>query len=215
MLVSLNGVKLVDPTSFDQALRGLKAGDKPIVEYYRGAQKLTTPLELGSFPIPELPASPAELAAKVREIYQQLNRSFSEMVEELSDEQAGKRPAEKEWSAKELIGHFILCERDYQSWIAAMLHDNVVMDDVEFRPNMDERIDALVRRLGTVPKLMEELILSQEETLALIAALPEKMTHRRKHLYRRVAEWSKGVFEGHYEYEHAEQLKKTVAAAKS
>ena len=119
VLVSLNGVKLVDPTSFDQALRGLKAGDKPIVEYYRGAEKHTTPLELGSFPIPELPASPAELAAKVREIYQQLNRSISELIQDLSEEQAGKRPAEKEWSAKELIGHFILCERDYQSWVAA------------------------------------------------------------------------------------------------
>ena len=82
VLVSLNGVKLVDPRSFDQALRGLKAGDRPIVEYYRGAEKHSTPLELGSFPIPELPASPAELAEKVREIYRQLNHNISELIQD-------------------------------------------------------------------------------------------------------------------------------------
>ena len=215
VLVSLNGVKLVDPSSFDQALRGLKAGDQPIVEYYRGAEKHSMPLELGRFPIPELPASPAELAAKVRDIYRQLNHSISELIQDLNEEQAGKRPAEKEWSAKGLIGHFILCERDYQSWVAAMLHDNVIMDDVEYRPNMDERIDALVVRLRTVPNLMEELALAQEETVALIAALPDTITHRRKHLYRRIVEWENGVFEGHYEFEHAEQLKKIIAAVKN
>lgn len=215
VLVSLNGVKLVDPTSFTQALSGLKAGDKPLIEYYRGAEKHSTPLELGSFPIPELPASPAEFAENVRDIYRQLNRSISEMVQDLNEEQAGTRPAEKEWSAKELIGHFILCERDYQSWVASMLHDNMVMDDIEYRPNMDERIAALVARLRTIPKLMDELALAQEETAALLVALPDQFTHRRKHLYRRAVEWVKGVFEGHYEFEHAEQFKAAIAAAKS
>ena len=96
-----------------------------------------------------------------------------------------------------------------------MLHDNVIMDDIEYRPNMDERIDALVARLGTVSNLMEELALAQEETAALLAALPETITHHRKHLYRRAAEWAKGVFEGHYEFEHAEQFKKILAAVKN
>jgi uncharacterized protein YndB with AHSA1/START domain len=215
VLVSLNGVKLVDSSSFDQALRGLKAGDKPLVEYYRAGQKLSTPLELGSFSIPELPASPAEFATRVREIYRQLNEKINYLMKDLSEEQADKRPAENEWSAKEIIGHYILMEREYQSWVANMLRDNGIEEDLQMRPNVNERIGALVARLVTMPALFAELALAQEESMVMLAALPEQFTQRRKHLYRRAAGWLLENVEGHFENEHAEQIKQTVAAAKS
>ncbi len=214
VLVSLNGVPLRDPNSFDVALAGLKAGDRPAVEYYRGAQKVTVPLELGSFPTAELPASPAELVAQVRETFKRVSGEMSALLAGLSDEQAGRRPSEKEWSPKQMVAHFILCDRDIQSWVANMIMDNEVPNSLQFQPNVDERLDALVARLGSLDALMGEMALANGETCALLAALPEKFTHQRKHLYRRVAEWMLEVFPSHFDDEHGDQFKRTVEAVK-
>lgn len=215
ILVSLNGVPLTNPGSFDQALRGLKAGDRPLVEFYRGAEKHSVPLELSSFPIPRLPASPVELADQIRAEYRVVHQKIADVVSGLSEDQAGKRPAEGEWSVKELVGHFVLCERDFQSWVADMLHDNVIEDYLEYRPNSTERIDALIARLGSLGALLDELALAQEESCALIAALPEHFTTWRKHFYRRLAFWEMEIVEGHFDAEHAEQFKAAIEAAKS
>jgi hypothetical protein len=215
VLVSLNGVPLTNPGSFDLALRGLKAGDRPLVEFFRGAERHTTPLELGSFPIPDLSDTPAELADRIRAEYREVHRKITDVVSGLGDEQAAKRPAEGEWSVKELVGHFVLCERDFQSWVADMLHDNVIEDYLEYRPNSTERIDALIARLGSLAALLEELALAQEESCALIAALPKHFTTWRKHFYRRLAFWEMEIAEGHFDSEHAEQFKTAIEAAKS
>jgi uncharacterized protein YndB with AHSA1/START domain len=214
ILVSLNGVPLADPGSFGPALKGLKAGDKPLVEFYRGAEKHSVPLTLGSFPIPDLPGSPAELAKKMRADYLRVRQTIESLVSGLSEEQAAKRPAEHEWSVKELIGHFVLCERDFQSWAADMLHDNVIRDDLQFRPNSTERIDALVTRLGSVRALLDELALAAEETCGLLETLPDDFTRYRKHFYRRLVLWESEVATGHFDSEHAEQFKQTIEAAK-
>ena len=214
VLFSLNGVVLQSWDSFGQALQGLKAGDRPLVEFYRGAEKHSVPLELSSFPIPEPPLAPADLAAKVSELNQTTRTKMADLLSGLSDAQAGMRPSEKEWSAKELVAHFILCERDIQSWVANMLMDNDIPDSLMFQPNVDERIGALVARLGSLEALMNELALAQGETCALLAALPEKFTSRRKHLYRRAAEWVLEVGPTHFEEEHLEQFKTAIEAAK-
>lgn len=215
VLVSLNSLPLKGPESFSAALKGLKAGDKPVVEYYRAGQKHSAPLELGHFPIPPLPASAAHLAAEVRQTNARVHQAIREQVADLSEAQAARRPQENEWSAREIIGHFILTERDYQSWASDMLRDNVVGDDLSYRPNLDERIAALLQRCPTVATLLAELALAQEETAALLAALPESFTTWRKHLYRRLATWSQQYTAGHWDEEHTNQLALTIAAAKS
>jgi len=214
VLVSLNGVALRDPSSFEQALKGLKAGDRPHVEYYRGGAKQAVALELGKFPIPELPASPDELAEQAGQTQLRTNAEMRKLFGGLIDAQAAQRPAEKEWSVKELVAHFILCERDIQSWTANMLMDNDVPDSLMFQPNVDERIGALVARLGSLKALMAELELAEGETRALLKALPEEFTVRRKHLYRRIAQWIQEVLPAHIDEEHHEQIEKAVEAAK-
>lgn len=215
LLVSLNGVPLTHINSFDLALKGLKAGDKPLVEFYRAGDKHRVALELGHFPIPELPASPADLANTMRERYRKIDETFANLVRGLSEEQAGKQPAPEEWSVKHLIGHFVLMERDFQSWVADMLHDNVIEDYLQYRPNSTERIDALIARFGSLPHLLGELSLAEGESCALIERLPELFTTHRKHLYRRVAQWELEVVSGHYESEHAEQWTKTIEFART
>jgi uncharacterized protein YndB with AHSA1/START domain len=214
VLVSLNGVPLVNADSFGTALSGLKAGDRPMVEYYRGPEKRSTPLELGTFPIPEPPPDAAALAARVRELYAEVLTAMREPVDGLTDEQADVRPAEGEWSVKELVAHFVLMERDYQSWMADMLNDIPVEDWLEMRPNVQPRITALTARQGSLAALLDELSLAQEETAAMIQALPESFTRDRKHLYQRAAQWEIEGIQGHYFEEHKEQFQKAIEAAK-
>lgn len=213
LLVSMNGVPLRAYSSFDAALRGLKAGDTPEVSYYRGAERFTVSLELGHFPMPELPETPAGLVEKLRPQYDMLIATLRERCAALSETQADHHPAPGEWSVKQLIGHFILCERDYQSWVADMLHDNVTGDALYYRPNIDQRIDALLLRLGTLEATLHELELAAQESLDLLAALPETFTTRRKHFYRRAADWALSITSGHLTDEHQEQLEHTIAAA--
>ncbi len=214
VLVSLNQIPLESPNSFGLALEGLQAGDRPLVEYFRGGNKLSTPLELGHFPISPLPESPAALADEVRQTNARIQAVIQEQVEGLSEDQARQRPQENEWSVSEIIGHFILTERDYQSWAADMLRDNVIGDYLQFRPNVDERIAALLKRFPTLAELLVELECAQEETTALLEALPDHFVTWRKHLYRRLADWSREVTPGHLDEEHATQLQEAVEFAR-
>lgn len=215
VLIALNGKKLASPESFGAALQGLRAGDRPKVVFYRGAQKQTVPLELSRFPIADLPATGAELAAQVRRLHKQVDAALAQAVAGLTEAQAERRPAAPEWSAKELIAHFILTERDYQSWAADMLNDAPVNDDLQFRPNVDIRVAALVARLGSVAALRKELTRAEAETAALLEALPAAFVNGRKHLYRRLAQWALEVTPGHWNDEHAEQMRRTVTAAQA
>jgi uncharacterized protein YndB with AHSA1/START domain len=210
VLVSLNGVPLANSNSLEAALSGLKAGDRPVVEYYRGSEKRSTPLELGSFPILELPASAKVLAAQVQELNTRVMAAMRAQLEGTNEEQASIRPAEGEWSAKELAAHFVLCERDYQGWVGDMLNDTPVEDWLMMRPNVQARIDALIARLGSLEALLDEASLAKAETEAMIAAFPDSFTRERKHLYRRAVEWETEVMPSHYFDEHQEQFEAAV-----
>jgi uncharacterized protein YndB with AHSA1/START domain len=214
VLVNLNGHALAGPHSFNVALRGLKAGDQPVLEYYRGPGKQSVPLKLGSFPNPDLPASASELADKVRELNSGIMAAIRKQVEGLSEEQANARPAEGEWSVTELVAHFVLAQRDYQGWVADMLNDISVEDWLMNRSNVQARITSLTAVLSTLPVLLDELAQAQAETSMMIASFPESFVNHRKHLYRRAAGWEMRELPDHYYQEHQEQFQKTIEASK-
>lgn len=206
VLVSLNGVALVGMGSFDEALHGLQAGDRPAVVFYRGAQQHTVALELSRYPIPELPESALQLREKVLALQAEIETALDSVFAGKSEVQAGRAPAAGEWNARELLAHMILCERDYQGWVADMLNDTPGYDDFRMRPNVTGRIRALTARLSTVAALREEFGLAQAETAALIEALPEEFVRWRKHLFRRAAYWALDVTRSHLFDEHLEQF---------
>ena len=215
ILVSLNGVPLRNPDSFEAALSGLEAGDRPLVEYYRGAEKRSTLLELSSFPMPDLPASAKDLADKVQELNAQVMAALRAQVGGLSDRQASIRPVEGEWNIKELAAHLVLCERDFQTWVADMLNDTPAEDWLLMRPNVQPRLDALTARLGSLEAILDELSLAKAESEAVIAALPGSFPSQRKHLFRRLVEWETDGMPGHYFEEHQEQFQAAIQAAQA
>ena len=205
VIVKFGGKTAVDFVTLNNALQGRQAGDKVKVVFYRGAEKRTVTMELGARPMPEWPATAAELADLVRKNYAEINGEVDKLVGGLSEAEAGYHPAPDAWSIKELAAHFIACERDFQSWVADMLNDNVAGDSLEFRPNVTERLRVMVERFGTLDALTQELKHSQAETAALLAALPDTFVAR-KHLYRRVAEWMLQYVPVHYREEHWGQM---------
>ncbi len=214
VLVSLNGQPLAGPYSVDAALRGLKAGDQVAVDYYRGPEKKSAPLKLGSFPVPELPASASELAGKVRALNAEVLAAIRKQVAGVSEKEANARPAEGEWSVKEIVAHFVLAQRDYQGWVADMINDVPVEDWLMNRSNLPARITSLTTCQPTLPALLDELAQAQAETVAMIGAFPESFVRQRKHLYRRAASWEITEIPAHYYEEHQEQFRKTIEAAR-
>jgi uncharacterized protein YndB with AHSA1/START domain len=213
VIVKLGGKKAVDFPTLTAALHGRHAGDVAPVVFYRGAEKMTAPLELSRFPTPKLPPTAAALAEAARKVYADLRAEFAKLLEGVAEAEADKRPAPNEWNTKELVAHFVACERDLQSWVADMLNDNTIGDSLEFRPNVTVRLRALVARYPTLPALLDELKYSSDETIALVAAFPPEFVAR-KHMFGRVAQWITEVVPGHLREEHNEQLKATLAAAR-
>ncbi len=211
VIVKFDG-KNVDINGLGAVLDAHKAGDKVEAVFYRGGEKRTATVELSRRPIPQVPPTAAELAEVVRKNYVDMDAELAKALEGVTEEEASRK-AGPEWSLKELVCHFIAMERDFQSWVADMLNDTPVNDDLEMRPNVNERLRALVDRFGALTALLAELKLAQAETVALIANWPDSFVAR-KHLYRRAALWMLQVVPDHLRSEHGEQLQAAIKAAK-
>ncbi len=214
VIVKLGGKQAVDFPTLNAALQGRHAGDQVQVAFYRGSRKMAVTMDLGARPVPQVPATAAELAEIVRRNYAEINAQVTKLLAGVSESEAAHRPAPEAWSLHELVAHFIACERDFQSWVADMLNDNVVGDSMEYRPNVNERLRVMVARYGTLAALMDELVQSQAETAALLAALPATFVAR-KHLYRRVAAWMTLYVPVHYREEHWGQMQAALQSARN
>ncbi len=215
VIVRMDGQKITsDFGSLRAVLAKHKAGDAVPVVYYRGAAKQKVLMTLSARPAPaELPATGAALAEVARQNYAGFIGDLRTRLAGVAEEQAEHVPAPNEWTLKQLVAHFIACERDLQSWIADMLNDNTVGDSLEYRPNVTVRLDAIVARYGSLAALLDELQAGAAETVALLAALPETFVAR-KHMYQRAATWIMNIVPSHLGDEHGDQLTATLAAAR-
>lgn len=213
VIISLNGVPVSDFDSLGIPLQSLRAGDSPEVSFYRGPVLHTVPLTLSSFPTFAIP-TPIDLATRYRANAAEVRTAFEAILLDVTEHEASVQPAENEWSAREILAHFILCERDYQGWVADMVNDTVIEDWLQMRPNVTTRVQALAHRLGSLSALQVELAAAQEESADFLEHLPETFFNQRKHMYRRAAQWALEVVPSHYFDEHKEQLEHTLIKAK-
>ena len=213
VIVSLDGHLVSDYDSLSLPLQSLHAGDQPEIVFYRGPVQHTVPLALSSFPIFKSPPA-AEMARQYRKNAGEILAAWAAQLSGVSEDQAAKQPAENEWSAREILAHFTLCERDYQGWVADMVNDTPVEDWLQMRPNVTTRIQSLVKRLGSLPAFLQELAAAQEETADFLEHLPDSFVNQRKHLYRRAAQWALETVPSHYYDEHKEQIENALQPAK-
>jgi uncharacterized protein YndB with AHSA1/START domain len=215
VIVRMDGRKI---TSNFGSLRAVlakhHAGDSVPVVFYRGGEKHTVKMALSARPAPPpLPASGAALAAVAQANYAGFIGDLRARLAGVTEAAAEHVPAPNEWNLKELVAHFIACERDLQAWIADMLNDNTVGDSLEFRPNVTVRLDAIVKRYNSLPALLDELEAAAGETVMLLAALPDSFVAR-KPMFERAASWISNVVPSHLGDEHGDQLTATLAAAR-
>ncbi len=100
-------------------------------------------------------------------------------VREMSEEEAGRRPSEQEWSVKEQLVHLAAFERLWLEW-AMKVRDEPGCEVGPPPPNPPAYADAATR---PVADLVRELVSARSDTIAAIQGLTEdELTRKGKHL---------------------------------
>ena len=120
--------------------------------------------------------------AELEELLQKLEshrRELVHQVQEMTEEEASRRPAEREWSAKEQLVHLAAFERLWLEW-AMKVRDEPGSDVGPPRPNPSAYPEAETRSLAD---LLGELGSARSDTVAAIEGLTDDELKRRgKHL---------------------------------
>src|SRR4029453_13179663 len=96
----------------------------------------------------------------------------------VTEASASFSPTPGEWSAKEVLAHLILGERETQVWIDDLIGGAERWTDI-WGGNNTARNKALVAVHPTIPDLLQELRDSEAETVALLSVLPTEFMARK------------------------------------
>ncbi|MGD8752328.1 MAG: SRPBCC domain-containing protein, partial [Anaerolineales bacterium] len=168
VIYSLNGKQLKVFQDFGLALSDNKAGDVVEVVFYRDGEKHSIDMTLSGRPIPEIPESAEDFSKRIASIYKQLDEELDAVLEGVNEEQASRRPAKEEWSAKEVIAHLIFNER----W----LHITITATIENYRPGVytnDLGMHAALANAYSLPELVAEFKRCEAVTVEAVAALPD------------------------------------------
>ena len=120
--------------------------------------------------------------AELEELLPKLESHRGELVrqvQEMGEEEAGRRPAEGEWSAKEQLVHLAAFERLWREW-SMQVRDQPGCEVGPPPPNPPAYPEAESR---SVADLLQELASARGDTLAAIEGLTDDELNRRgKHL---------------------------------
>lgn len=183
VIVGMSGKSVIDFNSLSNALSGQYAGDTVQVDIYRGPQKKTVAMTLSGRQIPEIPPTGKLLSDAVRSIHEQGFSDFREFLNEVTDEEASVKPAPGEWSINEIIAHLIHGEEDTHIFIQDLISGQEAWYD-GYGGNIQARIDATLAVNPTKQELFNRLNSSTEETLVMLASLPDDFLMRKGSYWR-------------------------------
>ncbi len=210
VLVSIAGKKVASFASLANALQGRRAGDKVPVKFYRGKQLNTVIMELSRRPIPPIPATPAELATAVRQMYAELNIELEKCFAGVTEEEASSKPVPEEWSAEDVVCHLLAGERDGHSEITDIIIGNVRYYDGDGN-NVQARNIALSAVFPAYRALLDEYKQAQAETVALLGAIPPEVISRKRSWWWLSYNWLQ-PFE--HTRDHFEQIRAAIETAR-
>jgi uncharacterized protein YndB with AHSA1/START domain/uncharacterized damage-inducible protein DinB len=211
VLVKLGDKKITGFSSVGAALQGHRAGDVVPVVFCRGAHKKTIQLTLSARPMPEIPATPVEIAEKVRQLYAETDIELAQVFVGVSEAAAARRPTPESWSAREILAHLILAERGQIDFVSELLVANERWYD-GYGDNVPAPIQAMLAVYPTASDLLAQLQRTEAETSALIAALPPEFAQRKG------SYWRLGMilpFITLHIHEHLGQIKAALEAARA
>jgi uncharacterized protein YndB with AHSA1/START domain len=211
VIISMGNRPVKDFPSLTVALAGKQAGDRIEVVFYRGTELKTVQMQLSGRPLPEIPATPTEMAERAQAINQKDLAELEAALEGVSEEEAFYKPSSEEWSVNEVLAHLIHSERDFQSTITDMYSGQERVAD-DFTGNIHARVAATVTAYPGLVSLLDELKRSLVETNALIAAAPGDFVAR-KGSFTRLGYFCLDTSGSHISG-HIAQIKAVVEAAR-
>jgi uncharacterized protein YndB with AHSA1/START domain len=209
VVVGIAGRPVSDWETLQGALAGRRAGETVDIVFYRSGEKRNTAMTLSGRPIPELPATTAELAEAVRERYSLLEAELDSFFADVSDEAAMYKPARDSWSAVEVLAHLIQGERYQYQWIANVVSGHEPWQD-DWGGNDHAFVAATVSAYGSLDALLEELKRHFQETAAYLANLPPEVADRKGSYWRLAYNLLESPFHFHT---HLEQMREAIAQA--
>jgi len=208
VITAVGGQPVPDFATLTVALQRHVAGDRIQVDYVRGPQHQSVSLELKPRPMPEVPADQKALVAMVKELCAKAQAKLAEVMAGVSEEKAGRAPAEGAWSAKQVLAHLIVTECDYRYYRSDLLLGVAQPDGAGNPSALPEKIAAVLAVTPTIPALLKRLEQEQAEAVATLAALrPEFIVNKAR--YRRIA-MSVLDLDDHVD-EHVDQIKAALA----
>ncbi len=209
VIVSLGGKKVTGNT-LAVALQGRRGGDTVPVVFYRGQEKHKVMMQLSRRPLPEIPATPGELADAIRKIDAELDVELAKCFEGVTEEEASFKPTPEEWSAKDVVAHLLSGERDNHAFVTEAI-DGVARWYDGFGSNIQARHTAVMAAYPTVQAMLEEYRRNQTETAALLAALPPEFVARKGAYWQIAFNFLQPPFHNH---EHFNQIRAAIEAAR-
>jgi uncharacterized protein YndB with AHSA1/START domain len=207
-ILSINNQLIQTVSEFVKQLQKHRVGDHLSITYERSGQKQTVTVELMRFPLPEVAQSAAALAEQARAIYQSAFEQLELLLQGLSEEKAGQSPSPNEWSVKAILAHLIQTERDYQFWLVKTLSSM----DFSFSENHPARIQATLSVYPTLAELIHAFHLAGEETIQMLAALPEDFVARKSSFW--TVAFNIPFFASHTQT-HLQQIQHTIKTVES
>ncbi|MGE5602186.1 MAG: SRPBCC domain-containing protein [Nitrososphaerales archaeon] len=185
VLVSVNGQPVVDYPALVATTQDKRAGDTVEVDYYRGNEHRTVPMTLSARWLPEIPATPRELAEAIRNMNVELMAELRREVEGVPEDQARVRPDNHSWSAMEVMAHLVVNERETHAWLADMINDDERFSDrYTNSTSVNARVDAVVTVHASVGAMIQAVRDALTETEEIVANMPDEVTAHRGNYWR-------------------------------
>ncbi len=173
ILITVDGKPTPDYPTLVASLQHRHAGDSIEVGYYRGTDRQKLKMVLRPRPIETIPMTPASLSEMAAQKSSSAWIELVKILESVTEEQASFHPISDEWTIKEIIAHLLHEERDIQATIQQMVFsEEQVADGLAY--NLNARVRATVTAYQTLDRLLDAYKRSQDETVALLAELPDE-----------------------------------------
>ena len=211
VIVSIAGRPVTDYPSLVAALQGHRADETVQVVFYRGPEKQTVNMLLSRRPLPDIPATAEALADFVLKRSAEIQSDLEGFFTGVSEAEASIKPAPQEWSIKDVLAHLIHGERYGQVWMVELIDSNEAHHD-GWGGNLHAQVEATASVYPTIQEMLADYGRLREETIALIARLPQDFVARKGSYWRLAYNLVDDPF--HHRL-HLDQMRLALAAARS
>jgi hypothetical protein len=207
VILALGGMETSTFNGLGTALSAHEAGDVVAMELVRGQKREKIQVTLGARPQEDMPPTLEALIERLSRRYTEINADLQAAVEGLADVVAAQRPAEGEWSVKEVLAHLSSGAQEFHT-VLTHVAVNGWFDSEGFYPDQfPGQMGAVLAVTPTLTGLVDRFFQDELETEELVRRLPER-TVAHKARFRRIAQHV--LADPDHTCEHIAQIKKNI-----